>query len=491
MELSNPTTTPTLNATQPLRGYFIPLITVPSHISNLVDIAKLFSSRGVHVTILTTHHTSLRFKQSIHDWGFKIDLHIVDFPFREVGLPEGVENYSDATPEQASQLFQAFMMLQKPMEDAIRAAKPDFIVSDRYYHWSTDLARELAIPRLIFHVRCYFALCAAEVVAKFAPHEKVESDTDLFFLPDLPDTIHMTRLQLPEWIQTRNMFTVLNERMDEADRECYGVIVNSCYELERAYADFYRSNLGRRAWCIGPYPVHCDKVGKKKGDDSKKHSCFEWLDKMGEGEVIYVSFGTLSCFSPAQISELATALEMSGHPFIWVVRNGEKLLPDGFEERITEQDKGVLIKDWAPQVKILEHPAVGGFLTHCGWNSTVESLAAGVPMVTWPLGAEQFFNEKLISGVLKVGVEVGSEKWSRGIVPNTDMIEKDKIERAIKELMSKEPEAEERRQKVKELSKAPRNAVEEGGSSRNNLSDLIEKLQRLKANEISVSTNSE
>ncbi|CAO2840521.1 unnamed protein product [Amaranthus hypochondriacus] len=470
----------TTNSPQNLRGYFIPYI-VPSHIFNLVDIAKLFASRGVHVTILTTRHNSLLLKHSTDDLGAHIKLHIIDFPSKEVGLPEGVENYSTATPEMASKVFQGFMMLQKPMEEAIRAAQPDFIVADMYYPWASDLAIELGIPRLIFHVKCHFALCAAEVLAKYAPQEKVESDSEVFLLPDLPDEIPMTRSQLPEWIQTRSPFTEFKERIDIGDHKSYGVIVNSSYELEKAYADFYSNNLGRRAWSIGPYSLHCDKVNaNKKIEEKEEHPCFEWLNKMEERKVIYVSFGSLACFGEAQICELAAALESSGHPFIWVVRKGEKWVPDGFEARIKEQNKGILITGWAPQVQILEHPSIGGFITHCGWNSTVEGCTSGVPMVTWPISAEQFYNEKLISHVLKVGVEVGSKKWTRSIEECSEIVEKDKIEKAIKELMSDSFEAQERRKNVKEMSEVIKKAVDENGSSRKNLSDLIQELLHVK-----------
>ncbi|MED6203317.1 UDP-glycosyltransferase, partial [Stylosanthes scabra] len=107
-------------------------------------------------------------------------------------------------------------------------------------------------------------------------------------------------------------------------------------------------------------------------------------------------------------------MEATNKPFIWVIRDGKHLQElenwikeEGFEER--NKDKGLIIRGWAPQVLILSHPAIGGFVTHCGWNSTLEGITAGVPMITWPLFADQFLNEKLVTHVLKVGVSLGVE----------------------------------------------------------------------------------
>ncbi|XVE93402.1 hypothetical protein REPUB_Repub01dG0189000 [Reevesia pubescens] len=113
------------------------------------------------------------------------------------------------------------------------------------------------------------------------------------------------------------------------------------------------------------------------------------------------------------------ALEASEQQFIWVVRRQknneeeEDWLLEGFEKRM--EGKGVIIRGWAPQVLILDHEAVGRFVTHCGWNSTLEGVSAGVPMVTWPVFADQFYNEKLLTQVLKIGVDVGVQQYVRTV----------------------------------------------------------------------------
>ncbi|KAK1358902.1 UDP-glycosyltransferase 73B4 [Heracleum sosnowskyi] len=170
-------------------------------------------------------------------------------------------------------------------------------------------------------------------------------------------------------------------------------------------------------------------------------------------------------------------LPASEQQFIWVVRKGtndketEDSMPEGFEERT--KGKGLIIRGWAPQMLILDHKAVGGFVTHCGWNSTLEGIAAGVPMVTWPSFAEQFYNEKLITDVLRIGVAVGAKEWVIGTGGGN--IKSDAVETAVRSIITGE-EAEERRNRCKGLKEMARKAVEEGGSSYSDLNALIQEL---------------
>lgn len=483
-----------------LTAYFLPYLT-PSHYLPLFQIAKLWASRGVHVIFLSTPHNSLSFRDSIdslNKLGLHIDLEYVDFPSKEVGLPEGVENFSSATNlDTAGRVFRAFFMLQGPMEAKIRAAKPDCIVADMHCFWATELAAELGIPRLIYHVRACFALAAVDAIDRHAPYQDIQSEDEPFLVPGLPHPIYMTRSELPQWIQTPSPYTIFTNKVTEGDRNCYGVLVDSFYELEKDYIDYYRTTLGRRAWCLGPLFLHYDCVLRKinfsldndnnKAEENNKHPCLEWLDNMPKGKVVYISFGSLSRFSSAQLFEIASALESSGQPFVWVVRKKEsenveeKWLPDGFEEMISKKNIGVLIKGWAPQAKILEHPAIGGFVTHCGWNSSVESITAGLPVVAWPLSAEQFYHRKLFIDVLKIGVGVGNMKWSSMIDGTDELVERDRIENALRELMGDHEEAVERRRRAKEFGIAAKKAVEEGGSSYDDLTAVIDELERLKA----------
>ena len=212
-----------------------------------------------------------------------------------------------------------------------------------------------------------------------------------------------------------------------------------------------------------------------------------WLDSKKPRSVIYACLGSLCRLVPAQLIELGLGLEASNQPFIWVIKTGDQryleeleewLVKERFEERI--KGRGLLIKGWAPQVLILSHPAVGGFITHCGWNSTLESVCSGVPMITWPLFAEQFFNEKLVVEVLRIGIKVGVEipvRWGDEEKVGV-LVKKDGVEKAIAMLMDGEEEGEKRREKARELGEVAKKALEKGGSSQLNMSFLIEDITK-------------
>ncbi|KAL8093915.1 hypothetical protein AgCh_035695 [Apium graveolens] len=190
--------------------------------------------------------------------------------------------------------------------------------------------------------------------------------------------------------------------------------------------------------------------------------------------------GSLSSLAHEQLIELALGLEASGHPFVWAVRAGSKqeeieqwIIEDGFEERTKR--RGILIRGWAPQILILSHFAIGGFLTHCGWNSTIEGICGGVPLITWPLFAEQFFNEKLVVQVVETGVSVGSktvvqlgEEEKAGV-----NVKREDVKRVIKCIMCQGEEGDNRRRKAKEFAERATKAVK-GGSSHFNMTLLIQ-----------------
>lgn len=202
--------------------------------------------------------------------------------------------------------------------------------------------------------------------------------------------------------------------------------------------------------------------------------------------MVYVCLGSLSQVATLQLVELGLGLEALNRPFIWVIRNKteewEKWLEeDGFEERT--KGRGLLIHGWAPQVLILSHPAVGAFLTHCGWNSTLEGICAGIPMIAWPLFAEQFYNEKLIVQVLKIGESVGA----KAVIPLGEqgksemLVKRGEFKEVVDKVMDKDgKEAEAKRERARELAILANKATEDGGSSYLNMKLLIEGIRSYK-----------
>lgn len=238
-------------------------------------------------------------------------------------------------------------------------------------------------------------------------------------------------------------------------------IYNSSREIEGFFLDLMekRSTTGAdKIWAIGPLNPF---PSQSKNDSRIRHKCLEWLDDQEPDSVIFVSFGTTTSLSDEQIQELAHGLERSEQKFVWVVRDADKgdifaadevrtsELPLGFEERVRE--RGIVVRDWAPQVEILGHASVGGFMSHCGWNSCMESISNGVPMAAWPMHSDQPTNAFLVTEVLKIGVRVVD--W----VYRNEVVAAERVRDAVTKLMASE-EGEEMRRRAKEMGSLVRKA---------------------------------
>ncbi|KAJ0027542.1 hypothetical protein Pint_35769 [Pistacia integerrima] len=353
------------------------------------------------------------------------------------------------------------------------------------YPWTTNIASRFNVPRITFHgFSCFCLLCIYNLrISKV--QENITSDNEFFVVPGLPDKIEITKVQLPEALRVKDF----SEKVSAAEMASYGVVLNTFEELESAYVKEYMKAKNGKVWCIGPVSVcnkdNIDKVERGNKASIDESECLKWLDSWQPSSVIYVCLGSLCNLTTAQLIDLGLGLEATKKPFIWVIREGIKsrglekwLLEEKFEERI--KGKGLLIKGWAPQILILTHPAIGGFLTHCGWNSLTEGISAGVPMVTWPLFADQFCNEKLIVQVLKIGVRIGVE------VPLTlgkeeeigVLVKKEDIEKAVNILMDEGEERNDRRRRAKEFGEMAKRAIEEGGSSYINMKLFIQDIMQ-------------
>ncbi|XP_059652917.1 scopoletin glucosyltransferase-like [Cornus florida] len=473
-----------------LHVFFFPFM-AHGHMLPTMDMAKLFASHCVKTTIITTPLNAPIFTKAIQrtkNLSTLISISVIKFPAEEAGLPQGCENIDQIHSEDmAPNFFKAINMLQEPLEHVIEVGRPDCLVADMFFPWATDVAAKFSIPRIVFHGISFFALCAGENMRLYKPQKNVSSDSKPFIVPNLPHEVKITKMRLADFdkedIETD--FSKFLDKARETEMTSFGVVVNSFYELEPAYADHYRRVLGRKAWHIGPVSL-CnreveDKAQRGKETSIDKLECLKWLDSKKPNSVIYACFGSCADFATSQLYEIAMGLEASGQEFIWVVRkaeiedDNENWLPEGFEERT--KGKGLIIRGWAPQVLILDHDAVGGFVTHCGWNSTLEGVSAGVPMVTAPFFADQFFNEKLVTEILKIGVCVGSQQWKRVAI---DGVKREAIEKAVKEIMAGE-EAEERRRRARTLKEMAWKAVEEGGSSYTDLNALIKEVSAYQA----------
>ncbi|KAK7245048.1 hypothetical protein RIF29_39878 [Crotalaria pallida] len=465
------------------------------HMNPKMDIAKILVDHNVIVTVITTPRNAACFTPIFARYiesGFQIKFVELQFPSEEAGLPDGCENL-DMLPslDTALNIFIAASLLRQPVEKLFEelTPPPSCIISDMCMPYTAEISKKFDIPRISFvGVSCFDLLCYS-YLGIYNVMESITNEWEYFVLPGIPDKIEMTMAQtgaIPQdesWKQFR-------AKMQAAEKDSYGMIMNSFEELEPAYARDYKKLRKDKLWCIGPLSLSNKDHFEKAQRGYNKASIHEWqhqkwLDSQKPESVIYACFGSLCNLTPAQLIELGLALEASKRPFIWVIRESdqlealEKLIKeDGFEERTN--GVGLIIRGWAPQLLILSHPAIGGFITHCGWNSTLEAICAGVPMITWPLFGDQFLNQNLVVHVLKVGVKVGVEspvKWGKEEEIGV-LVKKEDVERAIKMLMDENCESKERRERVRQLAKMAKKAVEKGGSSHSNVNMLIQDIMQ-------------
>ncbi|EPS58699.1 glucosyltransferase, partial [Genlisea aurea] len=467
------------------------------HLIPMLDIAKLLASRNCHVTILLTPANQTRLNdvlsRAVHSGGLKIQTLTLQFPPPDSDLPAACQNFDNLTSKSDGlKFFAAISLLQNHVRESLLALdpKPDCLIADMCFSWGSRIAGELGIPRIIFHGFCCLSLHCSSIFG--SPSAEVESlaasDLDYFVLPDLPDRIEITRAQLRGTVDDRGKeWDGFISAMKEDAEGSLGAVVNSFEELESEYVKLYRQKLGmdKKVWCVGPVSL----CNREKVDMAERGSnlatvdrdeIFRWLDRRSAGSVVYVCLGSLAKLPAEQMVELGLGLELTNRPFIWVVRDPSDQLNhwfahENFHDRV--KGRGLVIEGWAPQVLILSHPSVGCFVTHCGWNSSLEGIASGLPMITWPVLAEQFLNEKLIVSVIKTGLRSGVE-IPLGFLQEHEVkevqVKSDGIRGAIEAVMDGGEEGEERRERARRLGEAARIAVDEGGSSYHNMTSLIE-----------------
>ncbi|KAJ3686253.1 hypothetical protein LUZ61_015417 [Rhynchospora tenuis] len=295
------------------------------------------------------------------------------------------------------------------------------IIFDAFYLDALDTAKELNIPCFLF----FTTSCMALSFTFALPSLDKQYQNQFCDLPkpvQLPGCVPIRGIDLHDAIQDRTT-EIYKGFLSGINRfkEVSGVLVNSYEELEPGPIKGLKEFKGMPHVCqVGPL-IRTSSIGPGQGKE-----CLRWLDRQPHGSVVFVSFGSGGALTWQQTKELALGLEMSEQPFLWVARypNDESsayffgskdmqgqlnFLPEGF---LTRTEKvGLVVPHWVPQVEILAHPAVGGFMTHCGWNSVLESLVHGVPLITLPLFAEQKINAVLLTEDVKVAIRPKQDAW--------------------------------------------------------------------------------
>ncbi|XVF10440.1 hypothetical protein REPUB_Repub07fG0183200 [Reevesia pubescens] len=408
-----------------------------------------------------------------------------------------------ALPETISSIFLPPVSFEDLPEDA--KIETRIILSlTRSLHLLKDSFKVLAqSTRVVAFVVDVFGVDAFDIAKEFGLEPYVFVATAVMILSlifELPKLDHMFSCEyrdLPEPIKLpgcvplygRDIADPLQHRSDFAYQETLqqckrfhlaaGIIVNSFMDLEKGAFEALMEG-GRGLPPVYPVGPLIQTISTINEDGS--YDCLSWLNEQPRGSVLYVCFGSGGTLSQEQLNELALGLEISGQRFLWVVKNPVEnaanatyfgsiesdkdhfaFLPDGFLERT--KDVGFVVPSWAPQIQVLSHGSTGGFLTHCGWNSVLESIVHGVPLIAWPLYAEQKMNAVLLQDGLKVAVRVK--------VNEERLVRREDIAKYAKQLIDGD-EGQLLRTRMRKLKDAATMALSPNGTSTKSLAKVAE-----------------
>ncbi|CAM6084510.1 unnamed protein product [Calypogeia fissa] len=357
-------------------------------------------------------------------------------------------------------------------------AGPTCIISDMFLPWTCDVAEKLKIP--------WYVLITSGVVLARLWQGSLEYLNDGRFqvseadgkLIEFEGSVCISGLPPLRFYElngiVRNEVPFLRQ-LGEALTRSAGVVVNSFLELEEKVVEAFRNPNGDgekhtkvpKIYPVGPLfsTTNLTTTGNVFGLEDSSSQCIRWLDAQPSSSVLYVAFGSMARLRPEQIQELAYGLEASNQRFLWACPlkkiQGEEesptsiteVLPPGFEERVG--DRGCIVTGWAPQLEILAHTSTAGFFTHSGWNSSLESVIFGIPMISWPQGAEQHMNGRYMVDVLKIAEQLQTGKENN--------VTRKEVERAVRLLMV-DSEGKSITKRAEELKKIAAAATAEGGS---------------------------
>ncbi|KAF5458185.1 hypothetical protein F2P56_022239 [Juglans regia] len=458
------------------------------HVNPMMQLAKLLHFKGFHITFVNTefnHKRLIRSRGADHVKG------LPDFRFETIpdGLPpsdrdatQDVPALSDSTRKNCLAPFKELVLKLNSVHES-EVPPVSCIIPDGITGFASKAAEELAIPEVQFWTAsaCGFLgyLSFTELIKRGLVPFKDKSfmhdgklDTPIDWIPGMKNI----RLKdLPSFMRVTDTKDIMFDFLGSEAQNCLNssaIIFNTFDEFEYEVLQEISERFPRNIYNIGPLSLLSRHVpdGQLKSlstslwkEDSK---CLQWLDKREPNSVVYVNYGSVTVMTEQHLKEFAWGLANSKHSFLWIVRPDvvmgadSAILPEEFFEEIT--DRG-LIANWCPQGQVLAHPSVGVFLTHCGWNSTLESVCGGVPVICWPFFAEQQTN-----------CRYACTSWGIGMEVNKD-VKRDEIEALVKEMMAGD-KGKASRQKAVEWKKKAEEAAEIGGSSYKNFERLINRL---------------
>ncbi|KAE9619976.1 putative 7-deoxyloganetin glucosyltransferase [Lupinus albus] len=431
----------------------------PGHVNPMMNLALKLSHNGFHVIFVITDFAFNRIKSIMVD---QVGSETIQF----VSIPDGLspeDDRTDLAKLTVSMINTMPIMFEKLIEDI--QMKGDHritcVVADVVLGWGIQVACKMGIKGALLWTASAATFAMATHISTLMDKGVIDSD-------GRPITKHTFQLapSMPE--MDTGLFFWSNINDPETEKTIFHCFVkmlqnldltewwlcNTTYELEPAVLSFIPKILP-----IGP--LLSNQNSRSLGQFFEEDlSCINWLDQQPHCSVVYIAFGSFALFDQNQFTEIALGLELTNRPFLWVVRedynrSNRMTYPNEFK------GKNGKIVAWAPQQKVLSHPAIACFVSHCGWNSSMEGLSNGVPFLCWPYFSDQFYDKHFICHELKVGLEF--DKDENGLVSSKEI--KLKVDQLLND--------ENIRSRSMQVKKKLMSNIAEGGGSSENLKRFV------------------
>ncbi|KAL0550695.1 hypothetical protein IC582_009755 [Cucumis melo] len=440
MDVQKSRDTPTTILMLPWIGY--------GHLSAYLELAKVLSKRNNFLIYFCSTPVNLdSIKRKVVPSSSSIqfvELHLPSSP----EFPPHLHTTNALPPRLTPTLHKAFAAAASPFEEILQTLCPHLLIYDSLQPWAPQIASSLNIPAINFNTTAASIICHALHNINY------------------PDT----KFPLSDWVlhnYWKGKYTTADptnseriRRVRESFLYCLSAshdvsLINSCREIEGEYMDYLSVLLKKKVIAVGPLAYEPREDEDEEDEDYSRIK--NWLDKKEVSSTVLVSFGSEYFPSKQEMEDIGNGLEESGANFIWVIRfpkgeenrRVEEALPEGFVEKAGE--RAMILKDWAPQGKILKHRSIGGFVSHCGWNSVMESILLGVPVIGVPMHVDQPYNAGLVEEA-GLGVEAKRDPDGR--------IQREEVAKLIREVVVNK-NREDLRTKVKEMSEILRSKGDE------------------------------